>query len=150
MANPIAAELSELNISMCVGKSIIKDVKDGRKDFIKDKEIRKEIIKDKEPVIKEKEIRKELLPDNKALKDLRDSVSKPVRRSRGLGRPSRSLGAGPPWSSGWPRWKQARGSGTGPGRRVVSGSGQPGQQPGSGKAIVATSGAASRSGRPDG
>ena len=78
VANPIAAVLSELNISMCVGKSIIKDVKDGRKDFIKDKEIRKEVIK-------EKEIRKELLPDNKALKDLRDSVSKPVAEIPGPG-----------------------------------------------------------------
>jgi hypothetical protein len=69
VANPIAAVLSELNISMCVGKSIIKDIKDGRKDFIKDKEIRKEVIK-------EKEIRKDLLPDNKALKDLRDGIPK--------------------------------------------------------------------------
>jgi hypothetical protein len=70
VANPIAAVLSELNISMCVGKSVIKDIKDGRKDFIKDKEIRKEVIKDI------KEIRKELLPDNKAVKDLRDGIPK--------------------------------------------------------------------------
>jgi hypothetical protein len=70
VANPIAAVLSELNISMCVGKSVIKDIKDGRKDFIKDKEIRKEVIKDI------KEIRKDLLPDNKALKDLRDGIPK--------------------------------------------------------------------------
>ena len=69
VANPIAAVLSELNISMCVGKSVIKDIKDGRKDFIKDKEIRKDLIKDKE-------IRKDLLPDNKALKDLRDGIPK--------------------------------------------------------------------------
>jgi hypothetical protein len=69
VANPIAAVLSELNISMCVGKSIIKDIKDGRKDFIKDKEIRKDFIK-------EKEIRKDLLPDNKVLKDLRDGIPK--------------------------------------------------------------------------
>jgi hypothetical protein len=69
VANPIAAVLSELNISMCVGKSLIKDIKDSRKDFIKDKEIRKDLIKDKE-------IRKDLLPDNKALKDLRDGIPK--------------------------------------------------------------------------
>jgi hypothetical protein len=69
VANPIAAVLSELNISMCVEKSLIKDIKDSRKDFIKDKEIRKDLIKDKE-------IRKDLLPDNKALKDLRDGIPK--------------------------------------------------------------------------
>jgi hypothetical protein len=69
VANPIAAVLSELNISVCVGKSVIKDIKDSRKDFIKDKEIRKDLIKDKE-------IRKDLLPDNKALKDLRDGIPK--------------------------------------------------------------------------
>jgi hypothetical protein len=79
VANPIAAVLSELNISMCVGKSIIKDVKDGRKDLIKDKEIRKELIKDI------KEIRKDLLPDNKILKDVRDGVIKPVGENRGPG-----------------------------------------------------------------
>jgi hypothetical protein len=73
VANPIAAVLSELNISMCVGKSIIKDIKDSRKDFIKDKEkeIRKDFIKDKD-----KEIRKDLLPDNKVQKDLRDGIPK--------------------------------------------------------------------------
>jgi hypothetical protein len=73
VANPIAAVLSELNISMCVGKSIIKDIKDSRKDFIKDKEkeIRKDFIKDKD-----KEIRKDLLPDNKLQKDLRDGIPK--------------------------------------------------------------------------
>jgi hypothetical protein len=79
VANPIAAVLSELNISMCVGKSIIKDIKDGRKDLIKDKEIRKELIKDI------KEIRKDLLPDNKILKDLRDGVIKPVAENPGPG-----------------------------------------------------------------
>jgi hypothetical protein len=89
VANPIAAVLSELNISMCVGKSIIKDIKDGRKDFIKDKEIRKEIIKDKEirkELIKDiKEIRKDLLPDNKVLKDVRDSTGKPIAEIPGPG-----------------------------------------------------------------
>jgi hypothetical protein len=72
VANPIAAVLSELNISMCVGKQIIKDIKDSRKDFIKDKDI-KDNLKD---FIKDKEIRKDLLPDNKALKDLRDRIPK--------------------------------------------------------------------------
>jgi len=70
VANPIAAVQSELNISMCIGKSILKDFKDHRKDIIKDKEIRKELIKDKE-------IRKDLLPDNKVIKDVRDV--KPIR-----------------------------------------------------------------------
>jgi len=46
VANPIAAVLSELDITLCVGKSIIKDIKDGRKDFIKDKDIRKELQKE--------------------------------------------------------------------------------------------------------
>lgn len=73
VANPIAAVLFELNISMCVGKSIIKDIKDGRKDFIKDKdkEFRKELIK-------EKELRKDLVPDNKLLKDVRDRIPKKI------------------------------------------------------------------------
>jgi hypothetical protein len=89
VANPIAAVLSELNISMCVGKSVIKDIKDGRKDFIKDKEIRKEVIKDI------KEIRKDLLPDNKALKDLRDGLPKiPDIPGPGPG-PVESLPGGP-------------------------------------------------------
>jgi len=62
VANQIAAVLSELNISMCVGKSILKDIKDGRKDFMKDKDIRKE-----------------LQIDNKVLKDVRDRiVTKPA------------------------------------------------------------------------
>ncbi len=73
VANPIAAVLTELNISMCSGKSIIKDIKDGRKDFIKDKdkEFRKELIK-------EKELRKDLVPDNKLLKDVRDGIPKRI------------------------------------------------------------------------
>ena len=86
VANPIAAVLSELNISMCVGKSIVKDIKDGRKDLIKDKEIRKELIKDKEirkDLIKDKEL---LVDNNKILKDVRDSVvTKPVAEIPGRG-----------------------------------------------------------------
>jgi len=62
-ANQIASVLAELNISICVGKSIIKDIKDGRKDFIKDKD---------------KELRKEIIPDNKGLKDIRDGIPKRV------------------------------------------------------------------------
>lgn len=71
LANPIASVLSELNISMCVAKAIIKDIKDSRKDFIKDKD--KEIRKD---LVKDKEIRKDLVLDNKPLKDLRDGIAK--------------------------------------------------------------------------
>jgi hypothetical protein len=90
VANPIAAVLSELNISICVGKSVIKDIKDGRKDLIKDggkdlikdKEIRKELIKEKElKETKEKELKetKELVSDtSKLMKDIRDAVIKPV------------------------------------------------------------------------
>src|SRR5205823_5220621 len=66
VANPISAVLSELNISLCVGKSIIKDIKDGRKDFIKEKEFRKEIQKELR-----KELQKELALD-KRMKDIRD------------------------------------------------------------------------------
>lgn len=69
LANPIAAVLSELNISICVGKTIVKDIKDGRKDLIKDKEVAKDLSKDKE-------IRKDLVLDNKPLKDLRDGLTK--------------------------------------------------------------------------
>lgn len=86
LANPIAAVLSELNISMCVGKSIIKDIKDGRKDLIKDKE--KEVLKDI------KDIRKEALPDNKLLKDIRDTVVKPVPDNTGPG-PAETQPSGP-------------------------------------------------------
>jgi hypothetical protein len=63
VANQIAAVLSELNISMCVGKAILKDIKDGRKDLIKDKDL-----------IRDKVVRKELVTDNKVLKDVRDRV----------------------------------------------------------------------------
>jgi hypothetical protein len=73
VANQIAAVLSELNISMCVGKAILKDIKEGRKDLIKDKELSKDLIKDKD-LIRDKVIRKELATDNKVLKDVRDQV----------------------------------------------------------------------------
>lgn len=68
VGNPIANVLSELNIDIAMGKSIFKDIKDGRKDFIKDKdkEIRKDLIKDKEFVL-----------DGKRLKDIRDIVKVP-------------------------------------------------------------------------
>lgn len=80
VGNPIAAVLSELNIEMVVGKALIKDIKDGRKDIIKDKdkELRKDLIKDKEvrkELIKDKELRKELKEsqfEGKRLKDIRD------------------------------------------------------------------------------
>lgn len=67
-ANPIAAVLSELNISICVGKSVIKDIKDGTKDLLKDKETGKELIKDKE-------LRKELITDNTPVKVNKELVS---------------------------------------------------------------------------
>jgi hypothetical protein len=87
---------------MCLGgikKSIIKDIKDGRKDFIKDKdkelrkdfvkdkELRKDFIKDKElqkDVIKDKELRKdvikdkEIVLDNKPIKDIQDNPPKRI------------------------------------------------------------------------
>ncbi|WP_156138642.1 chymotrypsin family serine protease [Microbacterium mangrovi] len=71
VGNPIANVLSELNVDIVVGKSVIKDLKDGRKDFIKDKEIRKEIIKEKE-IRKEFIKDKEIIADNKQFKDIRD------------------------------------------------------------------------------
>jgi hypothetical protein len=91
IGNPIASVLSELNISIPLGKSIFKDIKDGRKDFIKDKEkelrkdfikdkeVKKEVIKDKElkkEVIKDKELKKELVIDGKQLKDIKDGFHK--------------------------------------------------------------------------
>lgn len=81
VANPIAAVLSELNISMLVGKSVLKDIKESRKDSIKDrlkdvKEVRKDLIKDKEI---RKELRKEQVFDGKQLKDIRDVVLVPVK-----------------------------------------------------------------------
>lgn len=86
-ANPIAAVLSELNISMCTsgpqarrdtpktrGKSAIKDLRDT-KAVAKDKELLKELTKDKEflkELNKDKELLKELTLDNKQLKDVVD------------------------------------------------------------------------------
>ena len=81
LGNPIAAVLAELNITMCIGKAVIKDIKDGRKDFIKDKELRKEVIKEKElrkEVFKDKELRKEIVADNKGLKDVVDNPRKRI------------------------------------------------------------------------
>ncbi|MFH8788981.1 hypothetical protein [Streptomyces roseoverticillatus] len=101
-ANPIAAVLSELNVSMCVPgpqaarggvpapheKSVIKDVRD-HKEAVKDKELVKELTKDKElkEFTKDKEIAKELTKekdikefskdsvlDNKTLKDAIDHI----------------------------------------------------------------------------
>jgi hypothetical protein len=82
VGNPIASVLSELDVSFPLGKSIIKDIKDGRKDFIKDKdkELRKDIIKDKElkkELIKDKELKKELVIDGKRLKDIKDVFKSP-------------------------------------------------------------------------
>jgi hypothetical protein len=82
VGNPIASVLTELNIAIPAGKSFIKDIKDGRKDFIKDKdkELRKDIIKDKElrkDVIKDKELKKELVVDGKRLKDIKDVFKAP-------------------------------------------------------------------------
>lgn len=82
VGNPIASVLSELNIAIPKGKSILKDIKDGRKDFIKDKdkELRKDFIKDKElrkDVIKDKELKKELVIDGKRLKDIKDVFKSP-------------------------------------------------------------------------
>lgn len=82
VGNPIASVLTELNVAIPKGKSILKDIKDGRKDFIKDKdkELRKDIIKDKElkkEVIKDKELKKELIIDGKRLKDIRDVFKGP-------------------------------------------------------------------------
>ena len=82
VGNPIASVLSELNIAIPKGKSIIKDIKDGHKDFIKDKdkELRKDFIKDKElkkEVIKDKEFKKELIIDGKRLKDIKDVFKSP-------------------------------------------------------------------------
>ncbi|WP_421735611.1 hypothetical protein [Cellulomonas sp.] len=82
VGNPIASVLSELNIAIPKGKSIIKDIKDGRKDIIKDKdkELRKDFIKDKElrkDLIKDKELKKELIIDGKRLKDIKDVFKSP-------------------------------------------------------------------------
>lgn len=77
VANPIASVLSELNVSMLIGKMLIKDIKDGRKDLIKDKELakeRKDLIKEHKEFVKElrKDVVKERILDGKGLKDIRD------------------------------------------------------------------------------
>ncbi len=85
VANPIASVLSELNVSMLVGKSILKDLKDGHKDFIKDG--RKDFIKDKEIFKELRKDTKERIFEGKQLKDLRDVVEWP--------RPGVPVGPGP-------------------------------------------------------
>lgn len=86
VGNPIAAVESELDVSLCVGrKNVIKDAKDGHKDFIKDKELQKDLVKDKElhkDLVKDKELQKELIKDkdvldHKQLKDAIDNVKPP-------------------------------------------------------------------------
>lgn len=77
VGNPIASVLSELNVTVAVTKAIIKDIKDGAKDFIKDKDHKeraKDIIKDKEVKERVKDVikDKEIVLDNKRLKDVRD------------------------------------------------------------------------------
>ena len=83
VANPIASVLSELNVSMVIGKSVLKDLKDGHKDLIKDKEFakeRKELIKEHKEFAKElrKDVGKERVFEGKALKDIRDIVHVPI------------------------------------------------------------------------
>jgi len=100
VGNPISAVLSELDITIPLGKSIIKDIKDGRKDIIKDKdkELRKDVIKDKElrkDLIKDgKELKKELVVDGKQLKDIVDVVKKPDLPPIDPGDPGRGPGFG--------------------------------------------------------
>jgi hypothetical protein len=82
-ANPIASVLSELNVALVVDpvKSVIKDIKDGRKDLvkesikdIKEKELLKDRIKDKDiKEIKEKELLKDRIKD-KDIKETRKDV----------------------------------------------------------------------------
>ncbi|WP_051265073.1 chymotrypsin family serine protease [Nakamurella lactea] len=85
VANPIASVLSELNVSMLVGKALLKDFKDGRKDIIKDKELlkeRKDLIKEHKEFAKElrKDVIKERVLEGKMLKDIRDiEIPKPGR-----------------------------------------------------------------------
>ena len=76
-ANPIASALSELNVALVVDpvKSVIKDIKDGRKDFVKEtiKDLKeKERLKDFKE-IKEKELLKDRIKD-KDLKEVRKDV----------------------------------------------------------------------------
>lgn len=82
VANPIASVLSELNVSMLIGKSFLKDFKDGRKDLIKDKELakeRKDLIKEHKEFAKElrKDVIKERVLEGKMLKDIRDTFEIP-------------------------------------------------------------------------
>lgn len=78
-ANPIASVLSELNVALVVDpvKSVLKDVKDGRKDVIKEaiKDLKeKDRIKDvKEIKEKDKELLKDRIKD-KDIKELRKEV----------------------------------------------------------------------------
>jgi hypothetical protein len=67
-ANPIASALSELSVSLVVDpvKSVIKDIKDGRKDFVKDTV---KDVKDKERIKDVKDIRKDVKEARKDLKD---------------------------------------------------------------------------------
>jgi hypothetical protein len=71
VANPIAAVLSALNVSMCVApaKSILKDLKDGRKDKLEKAEI-KELKLEKVEKIERKELKREKIekPERKELK----------------------------------------------------------------------------------
>jgi len=59
VANPIAAVLSALNIDMCVSKSLVKDIKDGKHEKIERKEVKNEKIEVKEKnEIKERKLEK--------------------------------------------------------------------------------------------
>jgi hypothetical protein len=85
VGNPIAAVLSELNIAMCVGKGVVKDLKDGHKDLVKDggkdvakdKELRKDLVKDKDlrKDVKDKDVKE---VDTKPFKDLSDNAPKRI------------------------------------------------------------------------
>jgi hypothetical protein len=87
-ANPIASVLSELNVALVVDpvKSVLKDVKDGRKDLVKEtiKENIKDRIKDikekdrKEIKDKDKELVKDRIKDTKEIEKVRKDVGKDV------------------------------------------------------------------------
>ena len=64
VANPIAAVLSALNIDMCVSKSLVKDIKDGKHEKIERKEVKNEKIE-----VKEKNEIKERKPEKVELKE---------------------------------------------------------------------------------
>lgn len=76
VGNPIASVLSELNVEMCVGKTVFKDIKDGQKDFIKDKELSKEVKELRKEFVKE--LRKDLVQDSKPIKDIGDGPHKRI------------------------------------------------------------------------